>query len=128
MNKALIYQADPAASKRVQADMKTYGWSIDVCDGTLEMLRLIEKNEYNAVILNASHLNVEIYALLGAIKALERSPKIFLNFPQSGDLPSPALLTLEYPVIEGTLTSEKLLKAAQETWRGGRDTACMPLA
>ncbi len=129
MNRVLIYQADPAASKRLQSEMKTHGWWLDVCEGTLELLRLIEKNEYNAVVLNANHLNVEIYALLGAIEALERSPRIFLNFPQSGNVPSPPLLTLEYPVIEGTLTSEKLLKAAQETWRGGKDTARrMPLS
>lgn len=115
MNKALIYQADPDASRQLRTDMKAHGWSIDVYDGALEMLRLIERNKYNAVVLDVSHLNVEIYALLGAIKELGRNMKIFLNFPLSGDLQSMALLTLEYPVIEGTLTSGKLLKATRET-------------
>jgi len=65
MQSALIYRADIGFSDRFSADMERHGWMVDTCRGMLEMLRLIEEREYEIVVLNAVHMDVEIYALEG---------------------------------------------------------------
>ena len=115
MHKALVYRADPDASKQLQADMRGREWRIEVCDGMLQMLRLIEASEYDIVILDISHMSVEVSTLLEIIKALEKTPKILLNLTESDHILPTALLALDYPLIRGTLTSDKFLEAVQDS-------------
>jgi hypothetical protein len=92
--------------------MKRLGWSIDSCDGLLEMLRLLDNRDYDYVILKLSPRNVEIHTRLGAIRAIDKHPKIVLNVSEpEGFVPSS--LMLEYPVIKGALTSDKLINATR---------------
>jgi DNA-binding response OmpR family regulator len=114
MRKVLICQIDPQTASELKRDMEGFGWAIDSCGGMLEMLRLIEENEYEMVVLNANHRNVEICTRLEAIKALEKNPKILLNLPDSVETLPSLLLMADYPMIKGNLTTEKLLAAAQE--------------
>lgn len=114
MRKILICRVDPETSSRLKREMDNYGWAVDSCEGMLEMLRLIEKNEYDMIILNASDRNVEVHTRLGAIKALEKNPRIVLNLPDS-EKSFPALLFMaDYQTIKGALTSEKLLVAVSQ--------------
>jgi DNA-binding response OmpR family regulator len=115
MPKALVCQVDPTISIRLKQEMKQHGWSVDACDGLLEMLRMVESREYDFVILNLSLRNAEIYTRLGAIKALNKSPKILLNLSVSEDV-IPSSLVFEYPVIKGELTTQKLLHATQSVF------------
>ncbi len=92
--------------------MRHLGWAVDTCEGMLEMLRLLDRNDYEILILNLSQRNVEIQTRLGAIKALNKNPKILLNLIESEDVLSSSLI-LEYPVIKGRLTPEKFLNAVQ---------------
>ena len=113
MPSALVYHPDPSTSKQLQAEMEANGWSLDVCEGMLQMLRLIEKDEYEIVVLNVSNLNMEVCTLLGTIKALQKKPRILLNLAESMESIPPTPLALDYPVIRGTLTREKLMEAAE---------------
>ncbi|RJP15313.1 MAG: hypothetical protein C4520_20230 [Candidatus Abyssobacteria bacterium SURF_5] len=113
MNKALVCQIDADVSAHLKQEMKRYGWSIDACDGMLEMLRLLETNDYDLVVLNATARNVEIHTRLGAIKALDKNPRIILNLAESENY-MPSSLIIEFPVIKGTLTTAKLLDAVHE--------------
>jgi len=114
MHKALVYRADPGCSKQLQKDMKAHEWTVEACDGMLQMLRLIEGGKYDVVILDISHMNVEISTLLDVMNSLERTPRIVLNLSESTDILPTALLALDYPLIRGTLTSDKLLETVQE--------------
>jgi DNA-binding response OmpR family regulator len=112
MPKALVCQVDPIISIRLKEEMKQHGWSVDACDGLLEMLRMVESREYDFIILSLSLRNSEIHTRLGAIKALNKNPKILLNLSVSEDV-MPSSLIFEYPVIKGELTTQKVLHAAE---------------
>lgn len=111
----LVCQIDPEISSELKQAMEEYGWIIHSCEGLLEMLRLIEKNDYDVVLLNANHRSVEVSTRLEAIKALGKDPRIFLNLPNSAEILPSLLLITNYPMIKGVLTIEKLLAALQET-------------
>jgi DNA-binding NtrC family response regulator len=115
MHSVLVCHPDPDTFPHLKADMGSRGWSLEVCDGMLEMLRLIQGNEYEVVVLDATRLNVEVCALLGTIETLEKNPRIVLHVPEAIDSIPAVLLTLDYPIIKGLLTSNKLLEAVQET-------------
>lgn len=113
MPDALIYHPDHECFKQLQADMKRHGWSIDACNGMLEMLRLIEKNGYEIVILNSNHLNTELCVLLEMIKRLEERPRILLNLHEEADTLPQTPPALNCTIIRGMLTGKKLLEAIQ---------------
>ena len=112
MRKVLVCQVASNISSPLKEEMKNYGWMVDACDGLLEMLRLLEDNEYELVVLGMTPRNVEIHTRIGAIKALDKHPKIILNLDEPGKF-SPSSVMLEYPVIKGALNTQKLLQAAQ---------------
>jgi len=114
MHSALVYRTDPDTLRELQTDMRAHEWTIDICDGMLQMLRLIEEKEYDLVILDLNHMNVEVSTLLETVKSLEKTPRILLNLSQSAHFLPTALLALDYPIIRGTLTSDKLLEAFEE--------------
>jgi DNA-binding response OmpR family regulator len=114
MHRALVYRTDPTTLTELKKDMGAHEWTIDICDGMLQMLRLIERNAYDLVILDLSHMNVQISTLLETVRALEKTPRILLNLSESADVVPTALLALDYPIIRGTLTSDKLLEAFEE--------------
>ena len=114
MQKALIYQADPDVSDRLRAAVGPHDWSIDVCSGMLEMLRLIEEHDYEIVVLSSDRMNVELSTLIGTIKTLQKNPRIIINLEDAiGNLAITGLAS-EGAVIRGLLTPEKFLAAAQE--------------
>ena len=112
MQNALIYYADPDSSSRLQADMKCCGWAIDVCDGMLETLRLIEERKYEVVVINAKCMNTETCAMIGMIGTLSQEPKVLLNLTGSADSTPLEDLPPSGSVIVGELTWEKFLHAA----------------
>ncbi len=115
MKSALIYRADIGFSDRFSADMERHGWTVDTCRGMLEMLRLIEEREYEIVVINAVHMDVEIYALVNMIKELSQKPKILLNLAKITAATLPADLLRTNSVVVGDLTWEKLMNAANES-------------
>lgn len=111
MQRILIYRADADSITQLRPDMEERGWAVDVCDGMLEMLRLIEEYMYEIVVLNVSRLKVETSILLGTIGQLPYTPKVVLNVSESIDaLPTSSLL-VGHSVVRGSLTSEKILGA-----------------
>lgn len=114
MQRALIYHAGPDISKQLQAEMTAHGWLIDVCNGMLEMLRLIEEQDYEIVVLSSDRMNVELSTLMGTIKTLQKRPRVLINLAGAIDSLAIANLARDGTVISGTLTSEKLLEAARE--------------
>ena len=112
MRKALVCQVDPVVSSQLRQDMKQHGWAIDACQGLLEMLRLLENNDYEFVVLGLTLRNVEIHTRLGAIRALDKHPKILLNMNDSEEF-APSSLMFDYPIIKGPLDTEKFLSAMQ---------------
>ncbi len=113
MQSALIYRIDPDATVRLRAEMEARGWTIDICGRMLEMLRLIEERDYEVVVINADHMNVETCTMVGMIRELSREPRIILNLTAALDVPPPADLVRNNSVIVGDLTCEKLLEAAK---------------
>ncbi|MBI5117260.1 hypothetical protein HZA56_12365 [Candidatus Poribacteria bacterium] len=114
MAKALIYRAVSDVSQELKADLKAQGWSIDFCDGMLEMLRLIDKESYEVVVLNTNRLGMEICVLVGTIEALKKRPKILLSLPETGECQSSTFPAFGFPVIKGDLTPAKFMEAASE--------------
>ena len=114
MQKMLLYHGDPDVSKHLQTEMTAHGWSIDACDGMLEMLRSIEERDYEIVILSSDRMNVELSMLIGTIRTLQRKPRILVNLAEEIDSLSLANLANDGGVIRGALTSEKLLEMAVE--------------
>ncbi len=114
MRHAIAWKAEDIVSPRLQEELRVDGWSLETCDGMLELLRLVENNGYDLVILNVGHPNVEVHTLLGAIEALGTAPRILLVASEyEGALPS-SIITLNYPLIRGELTGEKILEAAKQ--------------
>lgn len=114
MRHAIVWRAEDIVSAQLQEELQAEGWSLETCDGMLELLRLIENSGYDLVILNVGHLNVEAHTLLGAIEALCDPPRILLSVPEyEGALPS-SLIVLNYPLVRGALTGEKILEAAKQ--------------
>ncbi len=114
MRKILVCQVEPQVLSKLANALEEYGWITDSCQGLLEMLRLIEKNEYEFVLLNASPRNVEVCTRLEAIKALGKNPKIVLNFSSSEEIVPSHLPLTQFPMIKGVVTIEKLLTAVQK--------------
>ena len=114
MQSALIYRADIGLSNSFSADMERHGWTVDTCQGMLEMLRRIEEREYEIVVINADHMDVEIYTLVSMIKELSAKPKILLKLARITGAMLPADLLRTNSVVVGDLTWEKLVKAANE--------------
>ena len=114
MHKMLLYHGDPDISRQLQTDMIDHGWSIDVCDGMLDMLRSIEERDYEIVILSSDRMNMELSMLVGTIRTLQKKPRILVNLAEGIDSLSMANLANDGGVIRGSLTTEKLLEMAEE--------------
>ncbi len=114
MHKMLLYHGDPDISRQLQADMTVHGWSIDVCDGMLEMLRSIEERDYETVILSSGRMNMELSMLMGTIRTLQKQPRIIVNLAEGVDSLSMATLADGGSIIRGVLTTEKLLESAEK--------------
>ncbi|MBI4832844.1 MAG: hypothetical protein HY801_15090 [Candidatus Lindowbacteria bacterium] len=114
MARVLLYHTKPGLSRQLQADLKRYGWSVDICDGMLEMLRMIEKENYEVVVLNANRLDMEIGVLVGSIEALKKRPKILLNFSEPVERQPSGFPALGFSVISGELTPAKFVEAAKD--------------
>jgi DNA-binding response OmpR family regulator len=114
MQKALIYHPNVKTSRQLKTDMASHGWAIDTCDGMMEMLRLIQESDYKIIVLSSGRMNVEISTLMGTIKALKKKPRIIINLAGPIDCLGVSALVNDGAIIRGDLTSEKLLKAAQE--------------
>ena len=114
MQRALIYHPDLRTSGQLETDMASHGWAIDTCDGMMESLRLIQESDYEIVVLTSDRMNVEISTLMGTIRTLQKKPRIIINLAGTIDCLGIANLANDGAIIRGALTSEKLLKAAQE--------------
>jgi DNA-binding response OmpR family regulator len=114
MQKALIYHPDPRTSRQLETDMASCGWAIDTCGGMMEMLRLIQESDYEIVVLISDRMNVEMSTLMRTIRTLQKKPRIIINLAGTIDCLGIDSLADDGAVIRGALTSEKLLKAAQE--------------
>jgi DNA-binding response OmpR family regulator len=115
MAKALIYHMGSDISQKLRADLKSQGWSIDSCEGMLEMLRLIDRESYEVVVLNTNRLGMEICVLVGTIEALKKKPKILLSLPEAAEYQSLGFPAFGFPVIRGDITPAKFMEAARES-------------
>lgn len=113
MRKALIYHADPEVSEQFEADMASHDWKIDTCNGMMQMLRMIQECNYEIVVLSSDRMNVELSTLLGTIRTLQNRPRIIVNLAEVIDSLGLANLARDGTIIQGKLTSEKLLEATQ---------------
>jgi hypothetical protein len=109
----LLYDLDTDTAMQLKLELEIQGCSADICDGVLEMLRLMEKSTYDVFVLCLDRLNVETSLVLNAIDALPYRARVLLNCqePPDGRL---ILNTLrdDFRIVRGALTQEKLLSAA----------------
>ena len=113
MKRILIFQVDPEVSRRLQSEMMHHDWAVDICNGTLEMLRAIQEEDYEIAVLSSDHMSVELSMLMGAIKTLQKKPRIVINLSGIIDSLVIANLARDGTLIRGALTPEKLLEITQ---------------
>ncbi|RJP69139.1 MAG: hypothetical protein C4532_11235 [Candidatus Abyssobacteria bacterium SURF_17] len=115
MHKVLIWRLNAEVLGQLRDGIQLCGWAVDACDGMLEMLRRLEEEQYDVVVLSAGRVNVELSTALGAMRMLERKPRILVNIPETEDALPAALVSLGCSIIRGRLTAGNVLEFAQAT-------------
>jgi DNA-binding response OmpR family regulator len=111
MYRLLIFQE--ALTPQLRTSLTRMGWTVDISESVLDMLRLIQRGDYEIVILKETPNGLDIQTIVGAIRKLGRNPKIILNVAETPDSLSLSALPLGLPIIKGRLTAENVVEATQ---------------